>query len=198
MLNVPFGDAFVPAVIASRDRLLLTDDMKMRQWAGRAFGTKSVWLQPVLMSALQAETMDWPDYCEALVRLAAHRHGHVFMGAQVLLSVFERDTSAELVKLEALCAYVGAASAEHHSLVASVAAVVNAIWADAESADAKVRTATDLLFRALLVDDGGEVHAERARDIANELREAPKTHLADWLREESETTGSTHGPGDAP
>ena len=198
LLNVPFGDAFVPAVIASRDRLLLTEDMMMRQWAGRAFGTKSVWLQPVLLSARQAETMDWPDYCEALVQLAAHRHGHVFMGAQVLLSVFERDTSAELVKLEALCAYVGATNAEHHSLVASVAAVINAIWADAEPADAKVGTATDLLFRALLVDDGGKVHAERARDLAKELWEAPKIHLGDWLREEAETPRSTPRPGGAP
>ena len=198
LLNVPFGDAFVPAVIASRDRLLLTEDMMMRQWAGRAFGTKSVWLQPVLLSALQAETMDWGDYCEALVQLAAHRHGHVFMGAQVLLSVFERDTSVELVKLEALCAYVGATNAEHHSLIASVAAVINAIWADAEPADAKVGTATDLLFRALLVDDGGKVHAERARDLAEELWEAPKIHLGDWLREEAETPRSTPRPGGAP
>jgi len=152
----------------------------------------------VLLSALQAETIDWGDYCEALVQLAAHRHGHVFMGAQVLLSVFERDTSAELVKLEALCAYVGAANAEHRSLVTSVAEVINAIWADAGPADARVGTATDLLFRALLVDDGGKLHAERARDLANELGEPPKTYLASWLAEEAEGTRSAHRPGATP
>ena len=181
LLNVPFGDAFVPAVIARRDRLLLAEDMMMRQLAGRAFGTRSVWLQPVLLSALQAETMDWGDYCEALVKLAAHRHGHVFMGAQVLLSVFERDTSTELVKLRALCAFVGTANAEHHSLIASVAAVTNAIWDDAQPADARVGTATDLLFRALLVHDGEKVHAERAQAFAKKLNEAPRTYLATWL-----------------
>ena len=198
LLNVPFGDAFVPAVIAHRDRLLLAEDMMMRQLAGRAFGPQSVWLQPVLLSALQAETMDWGDYCEALVQLAAHRHGHVFMGAQVLLSVFESDASAELVKLEALCAYVGAANAEHRPLVTSVAGVVNAIWADAGPADARVGTATDLLFRALLVNGGGRVHAERARDLAKELGEPPKTYLANWLAEEAEGTGSAHRPGGTP
>ena len=194
LLRVPFGDAFAPAAIVGQDRLLLSQDMMMRQLAGRAFGTKSVWLQPVLLSALQAETMDWGDYCEALVQLAAHRHGHVFMSAQVLLSVFERDTSTELVKLGALCAYVGATNAEHRSLIASVAGVINAIWVDVESADAKVGRATNLLLRALLVRNGGMVHAERARDLAKELREAPKTHLADWLREEAETRGSAHRP----
>ena len=187
LLKVPFGDAFAPSVIARSDRFLLAEDMMMRHVATRAFGTKSVWLQPVLLSALQAETMDWADYCEALVQLAAHRHGHVFMNAQVLLSVFESDTSAELVKLEALGAYVGVTNAEHHSLIASVAGVINTIWDDAEPADSKVGTATDLLFRALLVHDGGKVHAERARDLAKELGEAPKTHLANWLREEGKT-----------
>ena len=64
-LNVPFGDAFVPAVVARRNRLLLNEDMMMRQLADRAFETKGVWLQAVLLSALQARTMDWGDYCEA-------------------------------------------------------------------------------------------------------------------------------------
>ena len=198
MLNVPFGDAFVPAVIAGSDRLLLAEDMMMRQLAARAFGTKGTWLQPVLLSALQAETMDWGDYCEGLVQLAAHRHGHVFLNAQVILSVFEDDTSTELVKLETLCAYVGAANAEHHSLIASVAAVVNAIWVDAEPTDAKVETATHLLFRALLVRHDGTVYAERARDLAKQLGEAPKTYLVNWLDEQTEVTGSAPAHGGAP
>ena len=198
LLNVPFGDAFVPAVIARSDRLFLTEDMMMRQLAARAFGTNSVWLQPVLLSAIQAETMEWGDYCEALVQLAAHRHGPVFVNAQVLFTVFEHDTSTELVKLGALCTYVGAANAEHHPLVASVAAVVNAIWVDAEPPSAKVKTATNLLFRTLLVCDDGTVYAERTRDLARQLGEAPKTYLGDWLDEQAEGTGSGPRPGGAP
>ena len=198
LLNVPVGDAFVPAVIAGNNRLLLAEDMVMRQWAGRAFGTRSVWLQPVLLSAIQAGTMDWRDYCEVLVQLATHRHGHVFVNARVMLTVFEHDTSTELVKLQALCAYVGAAKAEHHSLVASVAAVVNAIWVDAEPTDPKVETATSLFCRALLVRDDGTVHAERARDLVRELGEAPKIYLVNWLVEQAERTGSAPSPGGTP
>ena len=185
LLNVPFGDAFVPAVIAHRDRLLLAEDMMMRQLAGRAFGTKSVWLQPVLLSALQAETMDWGDYCEALVQLAAHRHGDVFMSAQVLLSVFEHDTSAELVKLRALCTYVGTASAEHASHVEVLAGFINEIWRDGPSAVVRVEMATSIVLCALLADDGGEVGAERAQALAKRLNEDPRTYLASWLRDGS-------------
>lgn len=198
LLNVPFGDAFVPAMIAGGDRLLLAEDLMMRQLAARAFGTKSTWLQPVLLSALHAETMEWGDYCEALVQLAAHRHGHVFLNAQVILTVFDNDASTELVKLDALCAYVGAANAEHHSLVASVAGVVNAIWVDADPADTKVETATNLLFRALLLRDDRTVHAERARDLAKQLGEAPKTYLVNWLDEQTEGTGSAPEHGGTP
>ena len=73
--------------------------------------------------------MNWEDYCEAVVQLAAHRHGHVFVGPEMLLTVFERDASEELVKLEALCAYVGSANAEPDAQVELVAVVINAIWA---------------------------------------------------------------------
>ena len=183
LLNVPFGDAFVPAVIARGDRLLLTEDMMMRQWAGRAFGTKSVWLQPVLLSALQAETMDWLDYCEALVQLAAHRHGHVFMRAKALLSVFERDTSTELVKLRALCTYVGTAGAQRAADVEVLAGFINEIWHDGPPVVVRVEMATNIVLCALFADDRGEVGAERAHALAEKLNEAPRAYFASWLKD---------------
>ena len=182
LLNVPFGDAFVPAVIASNDRLFLTEDMMMRQLAGRAYGTRSVWLQPVLLSALQAGTVDWFDYGEVLVQLAAHRHGHVFVDVPVLLTVFEDDRSTELAKLETLCTYVGTANAEDVSHVEVVAGFINAIWHDGSVADARVETATNILLRALLADDVGEVGGKRAQALAEKLNEAPRAYLAGWSR----------------
>ena len=127
LLKVPFRDAFVPAVVARRNRLLLDEDMMMRQWADRAFGTKGVWLQAVLFSAQQAGTMDWGAYCEALVQLAARRHGHVFANTQVLLSVFEHDMSTELVKL-ARISHTGKPEASE-GRVEAVTSVVNGVGA---------------------------------------------------------------------
>ena len=185
LIRLPFGDAFVPAVVAGQGRLLLCEDMMMRQLADRGFGTKGVWLQAVLLSALQAETFELSDYGEALVQLAAHRHGHVPVSVPVLLSVFERDASRELVKLQALCTYVGTANAEHVSHVEVVAGFINAIWPDGSPADAKVETATNIVLRSLLARDGGEVGAERAQALAKKLNEDPRAYLASWLRDGS-------------
>ena len=192
LLRVPFGDAFIPAVIARQQRLLLSEDMMMRQVADRVFGTKGVWLQAVLLGALQAETMNWEDYCEAVVQLAAHRHGHVFVDAQVLLTVFERDASEELVKLEALCAYVGSANAEPVAQVELVAVVINAIWAADSFARPKVETATNVLLRALFLHVDRERRRDLAQALAERLSEAPKTYLTDWLGH-----GSTRPSGSA-
>jgi len=189
LLKAPFRDAFVPAVVA-RGRLLLDEDMMMREWADQAFGTKGVWLQAVLFSALQAGTMDRVDYCEALVHLAAHRHGHVFTGSQVLLSVFEHDMSTELVKLEAVCNYVGTPNADHASLIESVAKFINAIWTDASPADVRIKGATNLVLRALLVRESTKVDAARTQALAKKLGDAPRTYFGSWLNEVADTTRS--------
>ncbi len=195
LLKAPFRDAFVPAAVARRNRLLLDEDMVMRNWADRAFGTKGVWLQAVLFSALQAGTMDRGDYCEALVQLAACRHGHVFTGTQVLLSVFEDDMSTELVKLEAVCNYVGTPNADNVSLIESVAEFLNTIWSDASTTDVKVETATNLVLRALLVRNGGEVDAERAQELTQKLGDVPAKYCATWLSDVADTTRSQHEVG---
>ena len=206
LLSPPFGDAFVPAVVAGQGRLLLCEDMMMRQWADRAFGTKGVWLQAVLLSALQAEILELSDYSEALVQLAAHRHGHVPVSVPVLLSVFEGDTSRELVKLRALCTYVGAANAEPVSHIECVAGFLNSIWADGSPTDLRVETATDIVLHALLARAGGEVGAERAQALAEKLNEAPRTYFANRLENGSiwppdadfGISGSVGEPGGTP
>ena len=195
LLKVPFGDAFIPAVIARQQKLLLSEDVMMRQVADRVFGTKGVWLQAVLASAVQAETMDWEDYCEAVVQLAAHRHGHVFVGPEVLLTVFERDASEELVKLEALCAYVGSANAEPDAQVELVAVVINAIWTADSFARPKVATATNVLLRAFFLHVDPERRRDLAQALAEKLSEAPATHLTNWLGHGSTPSGSAMEDG---
>jgi len=185
LLKVPFGDAFIPAVIAGQERLLLSEDMMMRHVADRVFGTKGVWLQAVLLSAIQADSMKWRAYCEAVVQLAAHRHGHVFVSVPVLLSVFEDDTSTELVRLKALSSCFGSADADDISHVEVAAQFINVIWHHGARALTKVETATNILLRALLCDDRGEVGAQRAQALARKLNEAPRAHLANWLSQGS-------------
>ena len=92
MIRSPSGDTAAPAILAGRGRLLLSEDMMMRRLASEVFGVKGVWVQAVLLSAVQARSMAVDAYADALVHLAAHRHGYVALNISVLLSTFERDS----------------------------------------------------------------------------------------------------------
>ena len=182
LLNIPFGEAFVPAVIARQQGLLLSEDWMMRQVAERVFETKGVWLQAVLLSALEAETMDWDDYCDAVVQLAARRHGHVFVSAEVLFTVLERDESEGLARLQAVCAYVETIDAEAVAHVELGAAFVNAIWAADSFAMPKIKMATNIVFRALFLHVDGEDRRKQAQTLAEKLSDAPRTYFTNSWR----------------
>ena len=187
LVGLPPKDAFAPAVMAGKKRLLLSEDLMMRQLAGTAFGAKGVWLQAVLMSAEQATTMSHNAYSDAVVYLAAHRHGHVSLNAQVLLSAFERDESPELFNLQALCTYIGHAGADLQSHTALGAGFINTLWARSRPivvttvpADSKTLKATDLVFRALIGDTNNDEWPRKAAALFRTLDEEPGIYLLRW------------------
>lgn len=190
LVGLPPRDAFAPAVMAGKKRLLLCEDLMMRQLAGRAFGTKGIWLQAVLMSAEQSAKMSDNAYSDAIVYLAAHRHGHVSLNAQVLLSAFERDESPDLSNLQALCNYIGHPGADLQSHTALGAVFINALWARARPivvtnvpADSKTLKATDLMFRSLIGDTNNNKWPKRAAALVRSLDEAPALYLFQWCEE---------------
>ena len=185
LLQLPTGDATAPAIMASQDRLLLCEDMMMRQLASLAFGTKGVWLQAVLLSALQAETLTLSDYSDALVQLAALHHDDVSISAPVLLSVFERDASHELSQLQVLCRYIGTKTAEPVSHIRLAAHFVNELWSDSLPGDFKVQTATNYVLEALLGSNRGAEWAWWAASLDLNLHKAPRTYFRSWCERNS-------------
>ncbi len=190
LVGLPPKDAFAPAVMAGKKRLLVCEDLMMRQLAGRAFGTKSVWLQAVLMSAVQDATMSPNAYSDAVVYLAAHRHGHVSLRVQVLLSAFERDESPELFKLQALCTYIGHTGADIKSHTALGAEFINALWASARPivvsdvpVDSKTLKATDFVFGALIGKNKNDEWAKWAAALFRGLAKDPSRYLNRWCDE---------------
>ena len=180
LLGLWSGNAVAPSLIAGQDRLLLCEDMMMRHLVGSVFGSKSIWLQPVLLSALEAGTTTLSAYSDALVQLAAHRHGFVPIRADVLRSVFERDMSPELVQLQALCAYLGNKNAEPYSHLRIAADFINAIWAGAPSHDVKVMAATGVVLRVLLFRNRGKEWARWGGWLVLRLGRAPKEYFTKW------------------
>ena len=190
LVGLPPQDAFAPAVIAGKERLLLCEDLMMRQWAGEAFGTKGIWLQAVLMSAEQGAAMSHNEYSDAVVYLAAHRHGRVSLNAHVLLSAFERDGSPDLSNLQALCDYIGHPGADLQSHTALGAEFTNALWANARPivvsdvpVDAKTLKATDLVFRALIGDSDNRDWEGWAAKLFSGLATDPRRYLIRWCDE---------------
>ena len=185
LIRIPVRDAFAPAVIAGRDRLLLSEDLMMRQLASSAYGTRSVWLQAVLMNAVQAGAMTHDAYVDALVHLAVCRHGPVAVNARDLLSAFVGDTSDELVRLQALCTYIGHENSDPVSHITLAAGFINRIYTNASAHDLRVRAATNLIFEALLSGNRGGDWARWAATFFGRLAEIPKAGLLDWCREHS-------------
>ena len=182
LMEPPFSDAVSPAVITGQDRLLLCEDMAMRQLAGSVFGTKSVWIQVVLWSALREGTMTLDDYSDALVQLANNRLGFVRVSAPVLLSVFLRDKSDNLVQIQALSNYLGGENAEPTSNIMVAAQFINTLWVDYLTVENKVRIATQIVLRALLTKDS-EKQAQYVTGLVTLLIQRPMDYFVKWCQE---------------
>ncbi len=183
LVRLPPSGAFASAVIAGSSRLLLCEDFVMRRLAQQGFGANGVWIQAVLFDAEQAGTISFTAYADAVVYLAHFRHSYVSVSAPVLLSVFERDISRDLVQLEVLCSFVGDANAEMLSHTAIVAEFINTIWANAQPlivadefpVDSKTRKGTNLVIRALLEERRSEDWANWAAALYRGLGTLPVT-----------------------
>ena len=191
LVRVPPPGAFNVGVMAGRNRVLVSDDLVIRQWSREGFSAKGTWIQAVLFSAEQAGTMSIDAYAEAVVYLAANRHGYVTVNAPVLFSVFERDQSRDLVQLEALCVYVGGQNAELESNARIVAEFVNTIWANALPIvwaddfpiDSKTRKATNLMLRTLILERREGEWTRWAASLYHGLGTMPRRFLLRWCEE---------------
>ena len=183
-------DAFAPAVMAGKKRLLLCEDLMMRQLAGKAFGAKGVWLQAVLIGAEQAKEISQNEHSDAVVYLAAHRHGPVSLNRQLLLTAFERDESPDLSNIQALCSYIGHDGADLQSHSALGAEFINALWKNARPivlsdvpVDSKTLKATDLIFLALIGEHKNDEWARWAAALFRGLTKDPRRYLIRWCDE---------------
>ena len=89
------SDLLDPVFCADRGGLLLSEDMFYRQLAAQEFDVPGIWLQSVLMFALQENMIDFDDYCRKCISLAESKHGHLAVTAEILTQVaFGNDEEA--------------------------------------------------------------------------------------------------------
>ena len=182
LVGLPFGDAVASGILAHENRLLLSEDMMIRQLSINAFGTKGVWLQVVLMSAVEAGTLGQDSYADSIVHLAAHRHGYVTMGAIDLFSIFQRDNTDRLERLEILYNYLGNRNADLKSHMDVSAQFLNNIWDNGSWHELKLMKATHMLFRALFCRFRGSEWTLWAASLYIRLHHLPRRCLKHWCQ----------------
>ena len=192
LIRTPAGESFGPGILAGGGRLLLSDDLMLRQLSSKGFGARGVWLQVVALSALRAGSMSLDSYVDVAVHLAKHRHGIVMLDSCVLHEAYERDDDDDLWRLRALCNYVGNehADATSHTMIASE--FVNSIWDERGVLGSKARRAVDLIFAALLSRERGDEEARWVAKCYRRLSDAPRQYLIDWCETHSVRVGKLH------
>ena len=192
LVRTPAGESMAPAILAGEDRLLLSEDMMIRELGSRGFCARGVWLQAVVLSALRAGAISLDAYIDVVVHLAAHRHGIVMLDSGVIRSTYERDTSDKLVQIQALCNYIGNEGADPVSHTRIASEFTNAIWEDGAVDSSRARRAVDLVFAALLMRDRGDEAVRWVTKCYRRLSEAPRMYLMDWCKANSIPVGALH------
>ncbi|OYW86349.1 MAG: hypothetical protein B7Z22_06790, partial [Hyphomonas sp. 32-62-5] len=178
-------DLMAPAILAGKKRLLLSDDLALRELSAEVFQTEAVWLQTAAQSALKQGVTTAEGYVELVQSLAIHRHGVVSLDLATLYKIYRTDDTAGLYKFEAVCRYLGHETADCVSHVRLACAFLNQIWATSLEREWRVPVATGQVVNAVLgMDREGEWARWAALMIIN-LEAGPRTHLIGWCRSTS-------------
>jgi hypothetical protein len=180
LLKLPAGEAIAPAILARQDRLLLTDDLMMRQLMHHVFGCRGVWLQAALLYALDQKIIAHDRYCDALVLLAAHRHGFITTNVAVFKSVFDRDETSDLLRLRALLHYLGNEKADPKTHLDIAARFINLLWKNGPP-DLKSKAATGWVLTAMLTRFRNKMWPYWGAHLWESLGSEARSYFLGWL-----------------
>lgn len=178
-------DLLAPAILAEETRLFLTDDFGLRLLASNVLNTRSIWMQSVLLYALDSGHLSIDEYVEKLKHLAALRHGVLILDLPVLIKAFRSDGTTNLREFSALCRYLGHANADRNSHIRLACLFLNQVWATSVSRDGRLEIATGVVLAAMLNDDRNGQWTEWAARFLLALQPGPREHLISWCQAKS-------------
>lgn len=182
IMSMPNAIGIAPVVLAGSERPLLSEDMRLRQFAQAIFKTKGLWLQAVLMHAREKSQISDEAYLNAVVGLAAYRHDFVSLSAWDLAQSYKRDPSEDLVELRTLCEFVGSRGADPTSHLRLSAAFINEIWRGADWKDVRHQKATSIVLTSLILRHRGDKWPLWAAYLFSVLDEDPRRYINNWLQ----------------
>jgi tetratricopeptide (TPR) repeat protein len=146
-----FGSRLLDPVLLAKTQktALLSDDLRYRQVAELVNGTKGLWLQAVLASAHSAGLIDLRTATAKYAQLAARRHSHINLDAEILREAFDSDTDNSLAEFDILTNFIGSKTADMPSHLSVTVKFLNKLW-DERKGDLKCQKATSIVTERLI------------------------------------------------
>jgi cellulose synthase operon protein C len=146
-----FGSRLLDPILlaGSHEAVLLSDDLRYRQIGEIVNGTKGLWLQAVLACALDADLIDLKIATASYIQLAARRHSHVTLNANILREALDGCTADSLAEFDAITNFIGSKDADMTSHLLVTIRFLNALWASRKG-DLKCQKATGIIVGKLI------------------------------------------------
>lgn len=185
MLLAVGGSRFLDAALLAVETgsVLLSDDLRYREFSSLAVKCDGIWLQIALSTACKTNQLSPVDYAKSVVGLAEHRHDHIALTGGLLYLIARQDHDG-FPGLQAALRFLAGPKAEMLSHLSVFNDFLSLLWPPSRELPApKAQAATGLGLTALL--------AHRNADSIPILREiiswrrakrGLSKYLADWLR----------------
>jgi tetratricopeptide (TPR) repeat protein len=113
---------------AAEDLLLVSEDLHYRNLARQLHRRHGVWLQVVLMIALDTGRIEPTAYAHAICDLAIRRHDHVALSAATLVALAMEEQNGSMDRFRAAAAFIGTDNADLESHQRVSWEFLRAIW----------------------------------------------------------------------
>lgn len=171
---------FDAAYLAQKENiLLLSEDMSYRAIAKEQLGVDGVWLQVVLMDALQDKTISPDEYTEAISALALHKHSHLSLSAPVLFKLCLEDQT--LQKYKNALEFIGTPDADVDSHISVSIELINYLWSGVLDHLTKCKATSLLLRRLAIMADKNNAETALFTNLANSLNSDISEYIKGWF-----------------
>ncbi|MBT0667414.1 hypothetical protein HT136_03415 [Novosphingobium profundi] len=128
-------------------RLLVSDDLHLRQLAVSLGFAQGAWLQAAARAMVEVGVIDMTLYALTVARLASRRHGHVWLDADILIELLKHEHGKALI--ETVSGYIGGPSADIAAHCHVVADFMNKAW-DSGVVSWRAQAAASILITRLI------------------------------------------------
>jgi hypothetical protein len=116
-------------ISVAEDLLLVSEDLHYRNLARQLHGRHGVWLQVVLMIALDPGRIEPTAYAHAVCELAIQRHDYITLSAATLVAIAVEEQNDSMDRFKAAARFIGTETADLESHQRVSWELLRAIWA---------------------------------------------------------------------